>query len=121
MNSNSTKFIGMNLDVIIDRPIGFRHPDYGFYYPINYGYIPKTISGDGEELDAYILGIKYPLKKFRGLCVAVIKRKSMDDDKLIMVPENYSFSINEIIEETKFQEKWFSIEIITRQEKNDRS
>ena len=26
-------------------------------YPINYGYIPGVLGGDGEELDVYVLGI----------------------------------------------------------------
>ena len=30
--------------------MGSRHPKHGFIYPVNYGYVPNTISGDGEEL-----------------------------------------------------------------------
>ena len=33
-------------------------------YMLNYGYIPNTISGGGEELDAYIVGIFEPIKEF---------------------------------------------------------
>ena len=28
---------------------------------LNYGFIPNTISGDGEELDAYLLGEVVPV------------------------------------------------------------
>ena len=45
----------------IDRPLGSKHPKYNYIYPINYGYIPNTISGDGEELDCYILGVFEPI------------------------------------------------------------
>ena len=47
---NHYKYIGRTVDVVMDRPLGSLHPKYGFEYPVNYGYIPHTISGDGEEL-----------------------------------------------------------------------
>ena len=28
-----------------------KHPKHGFIYPVNFGYVPNTISGDSEELD----------------------------------------------------------------------
>lgn len=49
-------YIGKIVDVVMDRPLGIKHPKHGFIYEVNYGYIPNTISGDGEELDAYVLG-----------------------------------------------------------------
>lgn len=48
--------------VKMDRPLGTQHPKHGFIYECNYGYIPNTISGDGEELDAYVLGDHKPLE-----------------------------------------------------------
>jgi len=51
----STDFLNTIVDVVIDRPLGSKHPKYNYFYPVNYGYIPNTISGDGEELDAFIL------------------------------------------------------------------
>lgn len=63
------EFLGKKVEVIIDRPMGSKHPRWNFIYPINYGYIPNTLSGDGEELDAYVLGIFEPLEKYEGyLC-----------------------------------------------------
>lgn len=26
--------------------MGSKHPKHGFIYPINYGYVPNTVSGD---------------------------------------------------------------------------
>ena len=60
---DSTNYIGKIVDVYIDRPLGSKHPKHGFIYPVNYGYIPNTISGDGEELDAYLVGEFEPIKK----------------------------------------------------------
>src|SRR5699024_1499529 len=98
--------------VKVDRPMGSRHPRHGFIYPVNYGYIPETISGDGEELDAYILGIYEPLETFTGKCIAIIHRTNDNDDKLIVVPENLTFTNNEIRVLTDFQERFFDSEII---------
>lgn len=49
-------YLGKNVDVVIDRPLGSKHPKWDIYYTLNYGYIPNTISGDGEEIDVYIVG-----------------------------------------------------------------
>lgn len=53
--------------VIIDRPMGFRD-DFGNIYPINYGYIPELLAGDGEEQDVYIISqqVSQPLQTFLG-------------------------------------------------------
>ena len=62
----SYMYIGNIVQVKVDRPIGSKHPKYGFSYPVNYGFIPNTISGDGEELDCYILGIDKAIENFEG-------------------------------------------------------
>ena len=74
LNVSSFNFLNKIVTVKIDRPIGNHHPKHGFIYPINYGFIPNTLSVDGEELDAYILGIYEPLETFTGKCIAVIHR-----------------------------------------------
>ena len=55
-------YIGKKLKVQIDRPLNTKHPKHGFVYELNYGYVPNTISGDGEELDCYILGVEEPVQ-----------------------------------------------------------
>ena len=62
--SISQQYLGKSIKVKIDRPLGSFHPKYGFIYPVNYGYIPNTVSGDGEDLDAYLLGTNLPLSVF---------------------------------------------------------
>ena len=109
---NNIDYLDKALEVKIDRPLGSKHPKHGFIYPINYGYVPNTISGDGEELDCYVLGIHAPLETFKGKCIAIIQRLNDNDDKLIIVPENKSFSNNEIRVLTEFQEQYFKSEII---------
>jgi len=80
--------------VIIGRPLGSKHPKHGFEYKANYGYIPNTKSPDGEELDAYYLGISRPLMNARGVCIAIIHRTNDDDDKLVVVPEGTELTDN---------------------------
>ena len=74
--------------------------------------MPNTISGDGKELDCYILGVYKPLKEYNGKCIAVIHRVNDDDDKLIVVPEDKSFTDSEIRLLTDFQEMYYESIII---------
>ncbi len=101
------KFLNQIVNVKIDRPMGSKHPKHCFIYPVNYGFIPNTISGDGEELDAYVLGVFEPLESFCGKVVAIIHRTNDDDDKLVVVPENKNYSDEQIRALTEFQEQWF--------------
>lgn len=93
---NSLTFIGQKVNVVIDRPLGSKHPKHGFIYEVNYGYIPNTKSADGEELDAYVLGTDKPITETKGVCIAVIKRTDDDDDKLIVTQDGKDFSDAEI-------------------------
>lgn len=117
-NGSNRDYLGRAVSVIMDRPMGSKHPKHGFMYPVNYGYIPDTISGDGEELDAYVLGVQEPQEKFTGECIAIIHRTDDDDDKLIVVPKGMKLSDAEIEKEVQFQEQWFH-HIIIRKEVND--
>lgn len=41
--------------IVIDRPGGSQHPRYpDMVYPLDYGYVPGTVGGDGAEVDAFI-------------------------------------------------------------------
>ena len=104
--------IGKTVTVIIDRPLGSFHPKYKtLCYPINYGYVPYIMGGDGEEQDAYILGIDKPLTDFTGTVIAVIHRSNDVEDKWVVAPNGMSFTKEEILRAVDFQEKYFEIEI----------
>lgn len=109
---NARDFLGKMVNVKMDRPLGSKHPKHGFTYEVNYGFIPNTISGDGEELDAYVLGIDTPLANFTGKCVAIIHRTNDNDDKLIIVPDGHNPTNEYIEQKTAFQEQWFKHTII---------
>ena len=106
------KFLGETVKVKMDRPLGTKHHKHGFVYPINYGYIPNTVSGDGEELDAYVLGEHEPLQEFEGKCIAIIHRLNDDDDKLVVMAAGRNYTDDQIRALTEFQEKYFESIII---------
>ena len=108
---NAKDYLGKKVNVIIDRKLGSKHPKHNFIYPVNYGYIPNTISGDGEELDAYILGVFEPVEQYEGNVIALIHRINDDDDKLI-VSNNNIYSDDAIRALTEFQEQYFESVII---------
>lgn len=110
MDNNS--YIGKIVDVKIDRAFGTTHPKHGFIYPINYGYVPNTISRDGEELDCYVLGVFEPIEEFRGKCIAIVHRTNDNDDKLVIAPENKNYSDDAINALVEFQEQYFEHVII---------
>ena len=105
-------FLGKKVKVVMDRPMGSKHPKWNFIYPINYGYVPNTISGDGEELDAYIVGIFEPVEEYEGKCIAAIHRLDNDDDKLVIAPEEKIYTKQQIEALVEFQERFFEHEII---------
>ena len=105
-------YLGKKVHVVVDRPMGSKHPKHGFIYPINYGYIPNTISGDGEELDAYVIGVFEEVKEFDGECIAAIHRLDDNDDKLVIAPEEKIYTKQQIEALVEFQERFFKHEII---------
>lgn len=109
---NAKEYLGKDVVVKIDRQLGSRHPKHGFMYMLNYGFIPNTISGDGEELDAYLVGVFEPVESFEGNVIAVIHRINDDDDKLVVAPKNIKYSNDSIKALTEFQERFFESIII---------
>ena len=104
--------LGKTVKVIIDRPMGTYHPKHkDLYYPINYGYIEGVIAPDGEEQDAYVLGVDVPVREFEGRIIAIIKRFDDVEEKWVVAPEDMTFTKEEIMKQVEFQEKYFKTEI----------
>ncbi len=110
--ANAKEFLGKKVHVSIDRQLGTKHPKHGFMYMLNYGYIPNTVSGDGEELDAYLLGVFEPVSEYDGVVIAYVHRTNDDDDKLIVVPEGVTYTDDQIRALTEFQERFFESIIV---------
>lgn len=108
-------YLGKILQIKIDRPLGSAHPKHGFVYEVNYGFVPSTKAPDGEEIDAYLLGVDRPVKSHSGKCIAIIHRLNDNDDKLVIVPkESKNITDEEIRSKTEFQEKYFKSIIIRK-------
>ena len=105
--------IGDIVTVTVDRPLGSYHPEYkDMYYPVNYGYIKGILAPDGEEQDAYILGVHEPVEKFTGKIIAIVHRSDDIEEKWVVCPRDMTFSKEEITEQIRFQEQYFQSEIV---------
>lgn len=100
-------YLGKKITIKIDRPLGTRHPKHNFIYLLNYGYVPNTISDDGEELDVYLLGVFDPVKEYHGRVIAIIYRTNDNDDKLVVVSDGVNYTDDQIMALTEFQERFF--------------
>ena len=106
--------MGTKQKITIDRPVGYIHHTKGItlHYPINYGYIPGLVGGDGEEQDVYILGITQPLEQFEGRIIAAIRRADDNEDKLVAAPEGMHFKREQIEAAVRFSEQYFDSTVV---------
>lgn len=105
--------IGRTVTVTVDRPLGSYHQEHeDMYYPINYGYVEGIMAPDGEEQDAYILGVDEAVEKFTGTVIAVVHRNDDVEEKWVVVPEGMTFTKEEIMKQIYFQEQYFDSKIM---------
>lgn len=108
-----TLYLGTRVEVFVDRPLGSPHPRHSdLVYPVNYGELPGTVSGDGHPVDVYLLGPEVPVQRASGIVVAVIVRDDDAEDKLVVATEGRAVSAEEIRAKTLFQEKYFQTRLI---------
>lgn len=102
-------YLGKIVNIEIDRPIGYVHHkgEKTLVYPINYGYIPNVLGGDGEELDVFLVGVDTAVESFTGRVIGIVYRADDVEDKLVMSPEGMTFSAQEIAQAVRFQEKYY--------------
>lgn len=102
--------LGEIVKVTVDRPLGSQHPKYNdFVYPINYGYVEGVIAPDGEEQDAYIIGVNKPVTNFTGKVIAVVHRINDIEDKWVVTSGDSIYTKQEIYNYISFQEQFFDI------------
>ncbi len=108
-------YLGKTITIEIDRPIGYIHHkgEKTLVYPINYGYIPDVLGGDGEELDVFLVGVSEPLTSYTGHIIGIVYRADDVEDKLVMAPSGKIFSAEEIARAVYFQEKYYETTIRT--------
>lgn len=106
-------YLGKIVEIEIDRPIGYVHKkqNYELHYPINYGFIPNVLGGDGEELDVYLIGVDKPVKTYRAKIIGIVHRHNDVEDKLVACPISSKFDQSRIQREVEFQEKYYETHI----------
>ena len=102
-------YLGKMVNIKIDRPIGYVHKkeNYSLTYPINYGYLPGVIGGDGEELDVYLLGVNEPVTEYTAKIIGIAHRENDVEDKLVAAPVDLNFAKEEIERVIRFQEQYY--------------
>ena len=122
MSKKTFPVLGTTVTVTVDRPLGSVHPEHpDMVYPVNYGYIEGITAPDGEEQDAYILGVDEPVASFTGIVAGVICRKDDIEEKWVVVPEEKAgteicWECN-IMKAVDFTEKYFELKLYPRYEK----
>lgn len=102
-------YLGKCVHIKIDRPIGYVHQKekYSLTYPINYGFIPGVLGGDGEELDVYLMGVNEIVQEYDVKIIGIVHRENDVEDKLIAAPVNMNFTKEEIEIAINFQEQYY--------------
>jgi len=101
------EYLGKEVNVIVDGQLGSKHPELGYVYAVNYGYVPNSVALNGDEIEAYVLGVKEPIDGFKGQCGAILHWPDNTGDKLVVWPSDMTFSNEEIQTLTAFQEKLY--------------
>ncbi|MBL4681778.1 MAG: inorganic diphosphatase [Pseudomonadales bacterium] len=105
-----TQFLGKELEVIIDRPLGGKHPTLDFVYEVNYGFVPETEAGDGHEIDVWVLGVDEPVTRYTAKCIAVIIRHNDNENKLVL--SSVSQTREQVMNKIGFVENYYQTEIL---------
>jgi inorganic pyrophosphatase len=109
-----------NLNVVIEVPVGGEPVKYEFdkasgalfvdrilhtpmRYPANYGFIPHTLSPDGDPLDALVVArtpfIPGSVVRARPIAVLFLEDEAGGDEKLLTVPVDATFPYYSKIDE----------------------
>lgn len=99
--------LGKYARVKVTRPMYSKHPEYGFEYKLNYGFIEGVTDINGNKQGAYIMGIDHPIKEFDGRIIAIIKRNNMKGVEWIVASKNKKYIVNDICGAIDFAEGYY--------------
>lgn len=101
-------WVGKTIRVVLDRPLGSTHPEHGYRYEVNYGFVPGVIAPDGEELDVYLLGTGEPLEVCeQAEVIGIVRRRDDVEDKLVAAVGAETWDAPKIMAAVRFQEQFF--------------
>ena len=70
-------------ELVVDRPKGSAHPRYpAFIYPLDYGYLQDTRSGDGEGIDVWVGSL--PVRRVTAIVCSVETQQRDAEIKLLI-------------------------------------
>lgn len=89
MNSMPVKY---EFDKAAETVVVDRFLPTAMFYPVNYGFIPHTLGGDGDPVDALVLS-QYPVLpraviRCRPIGVLKMEDESGEDEKILLVPHS---------------------------------
>lgn len=120
MKPDLGSLLGQRVRVVVDRPLGSGHPRHpGLTYPVNYGELPGTISGDGHPIDAYLLGWDVPLSRAEGTVIAVLVRADDTEDKLVVARDGSHWTAQAVQQAVHFQERYFQTSVVMTRDRGD--
>ena len=77
-----------------------------------YGFHGKVCKGcDGEEVDAYVVGVFEPLESYEGYVIACITRSDDVEFKLVVSEKKGKYSKEQIEALVEFQERFYKSEV----------
>jgi inorganic pyrophosphatase len=112
MRPDLRAYLGKRATVVVDRPLGSRHPDHDIWYAVNYGYVPGTLAPDGEPIDAYLLGVYEPVREASGVVIGIVVRADDVEDKLVVAAAGKHYSAEQIQALVEFQERFFDSRVV---------
>jgi len=112
MRPDLSTYLGKRVTVVVDRPLGSRHPDHDIWYAVNYGYVPGTLAADGEPIDVYLLGTYEPVAEATGVVIGIVLRADDVEDKLVVAPEGKWYSAEQVRALIEFQERFFDSRVV---------
>ena len=100
------------VEVEVDRPPGSVYPeDSDLIYELNCGFVRGLSGKEGRGQEAYIVGVCDAVLAFRGVVIAVVRRNGGREEILVVAPEGMRFSKQQVIEQIRFQERFFDSEV----------
>ncbi|MBP9827428.1 hypothetical protein KBC99_03050 [Candidatus Saccharibacteria bacterium] len=115
--SKGDDFLGEQIDIIFDRPLGSTHPKHkAMICPVNYRYVPDAQAGNGDPVDVYYLSSEGQVKRTKDTCIGYVDRWDDNGEKLIAT-DGDMHGVSGIEKLLSFQEKWFDHEIILMSDK----
>lgn len=111
-NLDYSDVIGMDVEGVVDRPLGSKHPKHDFIHELNYGYVTNVYAPDGSEQDVYLIDETVPVNHFKGKVIAVVHRYDDTETKWVVSTQDQLWTKESIKNKVDFIEKYFKSVVV---------